>query len=53
MLMAREIQLPTLLQFRAQELLVRQIDEWRRTQVDIPSRSEAVRRLIEKALASG
>lgn len=27
------------------------IDEWRRHQPDIPSRSEAIRRLVEKALS--
>lgn len=26
------------------------IDNWRRTQPDIPSRAEAIRRLVEKAL---
>jgi len=26
------------------------IDEWRRTQNDLPNRSEAVRRLVERAL---
>lgn len=30
--------------------LLRRVDEWRRTQPDIPSRAEAVRRLIDKAL---
>jgi metal-responsive CopG/Arc/MetJ family transcriptional regulator len=29
---------------------VRQIDEWRRRQPDLPSRSEAIRRLIEAGL---
>jgi uncharacterized protein len=33
------------------ELLVR-IDEWRRKQVDLPSRSEAFRRLVELGLSS-
>ena len=32
--------------------LLRRIDEWRRKQPDIPNRAEAVRRLVEKALAS-
>jgi len=30
--------------------LVRQIDDWRRRQPNLPSRSEAIRRLIEAAL---
>jgi hypothetical protein len=30
---------------------IRAIDEWRRHQPDLPSRSEAIRRLIEAALA--
>jgi hypothetical protein len=29
------------------------IDEWRRAQPDIPSRAEAIRRLVEIALAEG
>jgi hypothetical protein len=29
---------------------IRAIDEWRRRQPDLPSRSEAIRRLIESAL---
>jgi metal-responsive CopG/Arc/MetJ family transcriptional regulator len=31
---------------------VREIDEWRRRQPDLPSRSEAIRRLIETGLNS-
>jgi hypothetical protein len=31
---------------------VREIDEWRRLQPDLPSRSEAIRRLIEAGLKS-
>jgi metal-responsive CopG/Arc/MetJ family transcriptional regulator len=30
--------------------LVREIDEWRRRQPNLPSRSEAIRRLIEAGL---
>jgi hypothetical protein len=30
--------------------LVQAIDEWRRQQPDIPTRAEAIRRLVEKAL---
>lgn len=29
------------------------IDEWRRHQPDIPSRAEAIRRLVEKGLVDG
>lgn len=29
---------------------IARIDDWRRKQTDIPSRSEAVRRLVEKGL---
>ena len=32
--------------------LLRQIDDWRRKQSDLPSRAEAIRRLIETALKS-
>jgi hypothetical protein len=28
------------------------IDEWRRQQPDLPSRAEAIRRLVDKALKS-
>jgi hypothetical protein len=31
--------------------LLRRIDAWRRLQPDIPSRAEAVRRLLERSLA--
>jgi uncharacterized protein len=30
--------------------VIRQIDEWRRRQADLPSRSEAVRRMIDYCL---
>ncbi|MDI6743252.1 MAG: ribbon-helix-helix domain-containing protein [Smithella sp.] len=33
------------------EELLKKIDEYRRTQTPIPSRSEAIRQLIEKGLA--
>lgn len=32
--------------------LIRQIDDWRRKQPDIPNKSEAIRRLIEQALSA-
>lgn len=30
--------------------LMRRVDEWRRREPDLPSRAEAVRRLLERAL---
>ena len=30
--------------------LLREIDEWRRRQMDIPNRAEAIRRLVKQAL---
>jgi hypothetical protein len=35
---------------RFQPDLLKQIDEWRREQEDAPTRPEAIRRLVEKAL---
>lgn len=35
-----------LLQMRVSEEFVRQVDDWRRHQEDIPTRGEAVRRLL-------
>jgi hypothetical protein len=32
--------------------MLRQIDEWRRTQSDLPARAEAVRRLVDMGLKS-
>lgn len=40
-----------LLNFRAPSDLIARIDEWRRRQGAIPSRSEAMRDLIEMSLA--
>ncbi|WP_419762273.1 ribbon-helix-helix protein, CopG family [Brevundimonas vesicularis] len=48
--MARAVTLPQLVQLRLSDELVKAIDEWRRTQEDIPTRSEAIRRLVEKGL---
>lgn len=36
-----------LLQIRVSTPFLRALDEWRRKQEDLPSRSEAVRRLVE------
>jgi hypothetical protein len=35
---------------RCQRALLRQIDQWRREQKDTPSRAEAMRRLVERAI---
>lgn len=37
-------------QMRASDDWLKSIDDWRRTQPDIPGRAEAIRRLVEKAL---
>ena len=39
-------------QMRSSEEFLRRIDDWRRQQDDIPSRAEAIRRLIELGLES-
>jgi hypothetical protein len=38
---------------RVDKILLDRIDDWRRTQPDIPPRSEAMRALIERALDDG
>lgn len=37
-------------QMRASEEWLRKLDDWRRTQPDIPARAEAIRRLVELGL---
>ena len=37
-------------QMRVTEDFLREVDEWRRAQADIPGRSEAIRRLVELGL---
>ena len=37
-------------QMRSSEEWLRRLDDWRRKQPDIPSRAEAIRRLVEKGL---
>ena len=32
---------------RVSEQFLRMLDDWRRTQIDLPSRAEAIRRLVE------
>jgi hypothetical protein len=51
--MARAVNLPKLIQLRISDELEERLDAWRREQKDLPSRSEAIRRLVELALAPG
>ena len=39
-----------LFQMRASAEWLRRVDDWRRTQPDIPSRAEAIRRLVDAGL---
>jgi hypothetical protein len=39
-------------QMRVSEQFLRMVDDWRRTQVDLPSRAEAIRRMVELAAKS-
>ncbi|WP_162988529.1 hypothetical protein [Commensalibacter melissae] len=48
--MKEEEKLNQRLQIVASKKIVVAIDEWRREQSDLPSRSEAIRRLVEKGL---
>jgi len=48
--MARETTLPHLIQLRLPDELARGIDDFRRREEDIPTRSEAIRRLLGQAL---
>ena len=34
-------------QMRVSEQFLRMVDDWRRAQLDLPSRAEAIRRLVE------
>jgi hypothetical protein len=36
-------------QMRVSEDFIRTVDEWRRAQIDLPSRAEAIRRMVELA----
>jgi hypothetical protein len=38
-----------LFQMRVSEQFLRMVDDWRRSQTDLPSRAEAIRRLVELA----
>jgi hypothetical protein len=37
-------------QMRVSEQFLRMLDDWRRRQIDLPSRAEAIRRLVELAI---
>ncbi len=39
------------IELRASAEFLKALDEWRRRQPDLPSRSSAIRQLVEKALA--
>ena len=36
-------------QMRVSEAFLQTVDEWRRAQIDLPSRAEAIRRMVELA----
>jgi hypothetical protein len=36
-------------QMRVSETFLRTVDDWRRAQIDLPSRAEAIRRMVELA----
>ena len=38
-----------LFQMRVSEAFLRTVDDWRRVQIDVPSRAEAIRRMVELA----
>lgn len=40
------------LQMRVSAEFLARVDDWRRTQQDLPNRSEAIRRLVEQALGN-
>ena len=40
------------IELRASGEFLKALDEWRRRQADLPSRSSAIRQLVEKALAA-
>jgi metal-responsive CopG/Arc/MetJ family transcriptional regulator len=46
----RQVTKPRTIQMRVNEDWLALIDNWRRAQPDLPSRSEAIRRLVEIAL---
>jgi len=40
-------------EMRATDSWIEAVDHWRRQQPDIPSRAEAIRRLVDKGLEAG
>ena len=40
-------------EMRVPPSFLKAVDEWRRKQADLPSRSEAIRRMVEQALGKG
>jgi hypothetical protein len=40
-------------EMRVPTAFLKVVDDWRRKQPDLPSRAEAVRRLVEKAVSPG
>ena len=39
-------------QMRVSESFLRMVDNWRRGQIDVPSRAEAIRRMVELAVSA-
>lgn len=49
--MARPLKFPTKVLIGFDDQQIAAIDNWRRTRPDLPTRSEAIRRLVDQALA--
>jgi hypothetical protein len=50
--MPRPLKFPTKLLIGFDDQQLAALDEWRRKQRDLPTRSEAIRRIVDKALAA-
>lgn len=50
--MATDLLLSNRFEMRASDSWLNRVDEWRRIQPDIPSRAEAIRRLVELGLTA-
>jgi hypothetical protein len=50
--MSRDESGSTRFEMRVPKAWLSQVDEWRRLQADLPSRAEAIRRLVELGLAN-
>lgn len=50
--MARQSDFTHTFQMRVDETFLRSVDDWRRQQPELPSRAEAIRRLVEKGLST-